>query len=302
MPRQFSFRGDRLAYSWGIVLLAAIAFGLLWAFGGDTHALIPLYSVGVFLCFTLSQLGHGQALAQRPGVGLALAARGQRPGRGHDGRGPGHRGVREVRGGRVPRGDPRPGARRDDAVHQPPVRPLGARARGRPGAGGRAAAPRGAGRRPDRRPRPGGRSRRSTSAARSTTTSAPCYISSEPEGAAAVREALRAPGAGRPAGRRGIAVSSAGRAAARLPRRARRGVAAGQGRADHLRRDPRVRRAQLVGADPLQPVVQAAAQGACSAGATRSSSTSRTAARIRDAEPPAVSRPSGSGSARASGS
>ena len=57
MPRQFSFRGDRLAYSWGIVLLAAIAFLLLWAFGGDTHALIPLYSVGVFLCFTLSQLG-----------------------------------------------------------------------------------------------------------------------------------------------------------------------------------------------------------------------------------------------------
>ncbi|HEV8697593.1 MAG TPA: APC family permease [Candidatus Limnocylindrales bacterium] len=57
MPRQFAFRGDRLAYSWGIALLAAIAFGLLWAFGGDTHALIPLYSVGVFLCFTLSQLG-----------------------------------------------------------------------------------------------------------------------------------------------------------------------------------------------------------------------------------------------------
>jgi amino acid transporter len=57
MPRQFGFRGDRLAYSWGIVLLAAIAFGLLWAFRGDTHALIPLYSVGVFVCFTLSQIG-----------------------------------------------------------------------------------------------------------------------------------------------------------------------------------------------------------------------------------------------------
>jgi amino acid transporter len=57
MPRQFAFRGDRLAYSWGIVLLAAVAFGLLWAFGGDTHSLIPLYSVGVFLCFTLSQTG-----------------------------------------------------------------------------------------------------------------------------------------------------------------------------------------------------------------------------------------------------
>jgi amino acid transporter len=57
MPRQFSFRGDRLAYSWGIVLLAGIAFSLLFVFNGDTHALIPLYSVGVFVCFTLSQAG-----------------------------------------------------------------------------------------------------------------------------------------------------------------------------------------------------------------------------------------------------
>jgi Amino acid permease len=57
MPRQFSFRGDRLAYSWGIVLLAGIAFCLLVLFNGDTHALIPLYSVGVFVCFTLSQSG-----------------------------------------------------------------------------------------------------------------------------------------------------------------------------------------------------------------------------------------------------
>jgi amino acid transporter len=57
MPTQFAFRGDRLAFSWGIVLLAAIAFGLLFAFNGDTHALIPLYSVGVFVCFTLSQTG-----------------------------------------------------------------------------------------------------------------------------------------------------------------------------------------------------------------------------------------------------
>jgi amino acid transporter len=57
MPRQFSFRGDRLAFSWGIVLLAGIAAGLLALFHGDTHALIPLYSVGVFVCFTLSQAG-----------------------------------------------------------------------------------------------------------------------------------------------------------------------------------------------------------------------------------------------------
>jgi amino acid transporter len=57
MPRQFSFRGDRLAFSWGIVLLATVAGVLLVMFGGDTHALIPLYSVGVFVCFTLSQAG-----------------------------------------------------------------------------------------------------------------------------------------------------------------------------------------------------------------------------------------------------
>jgi amino acid transporter len=57
MPRQFAFRGDRLAFSYGIVLLAAIAAGLLVIFGGDTHALIPLYSIGVFVCFTLSQVG-----------------------------------------------------------------------------------------------------------------------------------------------------------------------------------------------------------------------------------------------------
>ncbi len=57
MPRQFSFRGDRLAYSWGITALAAIAAALLVYFQGDTHALIPLYSVGVFICFTISQAG-----------------------------------------------------------------------------------------------------------------------------------------------------------------------------------------------------------------------------------------------------
>jgi amino acid transporter len=56
-PRQFTFRGDRLAYSWGIVLLAAVAAGLYVVFRGNTTSLIPLYSVGVFVCFTLSQTG-----------------------------------------------------------------------------------------------------------------------------------------------------------------------------------------------------------------------------------------------------
>ena len=57
MPRQFSFRGDRLAFSWGIALLSGVAIILLVAFGGVTTLLIPLYSVGVFVCFTLSQAG-----------------------------------------------------------------------------------------------------------------------------------------------------------------------------------------------------------------------------------------------------
>jgi amino acid transporter len=57
MPRQFSYRGDRLAYSWGIILLSAVAAFLLWLFNGEVTALIPLYSVGVFVCFTLSQIG-----------------------------------------------------------------------------------------------------------------------------------------------------------------------------------------------------------------------------------------------------
>jgi len=57
MPRQFAFRGDRLAFSWGIVVLAAVAIGMIWAFNASVDALIPLYSVGVFICFTLSQAG-----------------------------------------------------------------------------------------------------------------------------------------------------------------------------------------------------------------------------------------------------
>ncbi len=57
MPRQFSFRGDRLAFSWGIILLSVVAGLLIIAFGGITTFLIPLYSVGVFVCFTISQAG-----------------------------------------------------------------------------------------------------------------------------------------------------------------------------------------------------------------------------------------------------
>jgi amino acid transporter len=57
MPRQFSARGDRLAFSNGIIALAAIAMALVALFRGDTNALVPLYAIGVFICFTLSQAG-----------------------------------------------------------------------------------------------------------------------------------------------------------------------------------------------------------------------------------------------------
>jgi amino acid transporter len=57
MPHHFSFRGDRLAFTVGISALGAIAAALIIGFQGDTHALIPLYAVGVFLAFTLSQSG-----------------------------------------------------------------------------------------------------------------------------------------------------------------------------------------------------------------------------------------------------
>ena len=57
LPHQFAFRGDRLAYSIGIVFLAILASILLVVFKGDTAHLIDLYAVGVFMSFTLSQSG-----------------------------------------------------------------------------------------------------------------------------------------------------------------------------------------------------------------------------------------------------
>ncbi len=57
LPRQFATRGDKLVFSNGIIILAVFAAVLVIAFGGDTSRLIPLYAVGVFLSFTLSQTG-----------------------------------------------------------------------------------------------------------------------------------------------------------------------------------------------------------------------------------------------------
>jgi amino acid transporter len=57
LPKQFTFRGDRLAYSTGIVTLGILSSLMLVGFGGETTRMIPLYAVGVFTAFTLSQGG-----------------------------------------------------------------------------------------------------------------------------------------------------------------------------------------------------------------------------------------------------
>ncbi|MGH8972818.1 MAG: APC family permease [Acidimicrobiia bacterium] len=78
LPRQFANRGDRLVFSNGILFLAGASIALIVAFGGITNALIPLYAVGVFTSFTLSQAGmvrHHQRLRE-PGwrKGLSVNA------------------------------------------------------------------------------------------------------------------------------------------------------------------------------------------------------------------------------------
>ena len=55
LPRQFASRGDRLVYSNGVIILSVASGTLIAVFDGSTHALIPLYAVGVFTSFTLSQ-------------------------------------------------------------------------------------------------------------------------------------------------------------------------------------------------------------------------------------------------------
>lgn len=57
LPRQLASLGDRLVFQNGIVFLSLAAIALIVTFGGNTHKLIPLYSVGVFVSFTMSQAG-----------------------------------------------------------------------------------------------------------------------------------------------------------------------------------------------------------------------------------------------------
>ena len=77
LPHAFAHRGRRLVYSHGIIVLAVLSGVLLVVFGGITDHLIPLFAVGAFLAFTLSQAGMVAPLAQgrragREGVDAAI--------------------------------------------------------------------------------------------------------------------------------------------------------------------------------------------------------------------------------------
>ncbi|HKY13752.1 MAG TPA: APC family permease [Microthrixaceae bacterium] len=80
LPRQLANRGDRLAFSNGIIALALVSMGLLVAFRADVSALVPLFAVGLFASFTLSQAGmvrhHLRLREPRWQFGLALNALG----------------------------------------------------------------------------------------------------------------------------------------------------------------------------------------------------------------------------------
>ncbi len=130
LPRQLHTRGDRLAFSNGILVLAFLAIVLIVAFDADVTALIQLYVVGVFVSFTVSQLGmlrHWTRLLKvedQPGHPLedeALAGD-QRHRADHDRDGADHRPAVQVRPGRLHRHHRHGGDLRADEGDQPALR------------------------------------------------------------------------------------------------------------------------------------------------------------------------------------
>jgi len=71
LPHIFRLRGDRLAFTTGILVLATLAIVLVWVFKAETNALISLYAVGSFVSFTLLAVRYGSALVEAQGRGLA---------------------------------------------------------------------------------------------------------------------------------------------------------------------------------------------------------------------------------------
>ncbi|HSN75882.1 MAG TPA: APC family permease [Anaerolineae bacterium] len=74
LPRQLTGLGDRLVFANGIVMLSLATAGLIVVFRGDSHALIPLFAVGAFLAYTLSQIGMVRHWAKVRGQGWKLKA------------------------------------------------------------------------------------------------------------------------------------------------------------------------------------------------------------------------------------
>jgi amino acid transporter len=74
LPRWFAFRGERLAFTTGIIALAGMAILVLGVFGGRVEALIPLYAVGVFTSITLSQAGMVRHWRRTKGSGWRRGA------------------------------------------------------------------------------------------------------------------------------------------------------------------------------------------------------------------------------------
>ncbi len=74
LPHVFGYRGRRLVYSYGIVVLALLCGGVLILFGGITDRLIPLYAVGAFMAFTLSQAGMVMHWRKKRGPGWVRSA------------------------------------------------------------------------------------------------------------------------------------------------------------------------------------------------------------------------------------
>src|SRR3989475_3264273 len=85
VPRQFANQGDRLVFSNGILILIGFAILLIVVFGGDTHALLPLYAIGVFISFTISPGGIGPRWLRVPGTGWQWRGWGNRGGGGGGG-------------------------------------------------------------------------------------------------------------------------------------------------------------------------------------------------------------------------
>ena len=243
MPRQFSYRGDRLAYSWGIVLLSAVAAFLIWLFHGERHRPDPALLRRRVRVLHPEPDRDGQALARGARERLAVAARDQCLRGAPDGCRPRRRRQREVRRRRLPRRDPHPDPGRHDAVHPPPVRRVAARAGGPPGPGLRDAPSRGARRAPDPRREPGRHPGGERGPLRGRRRPGGVHHR-EPGGRRRRPRALGAPDPGRAAGRGRVAVPGPGRTARGLPRRPRCRLAAGQAGPDHVRRPARVRRPQ----------------------------------------------------------